>query len=300
MRINSLFLIFLLLCLRIYSQNREFVCSDTISVKEMIENFQEGKKVKHPIESYDYICGVSETNMTRLVMSPFKIGHCDIAMDNCHAVWELFRSQLILKSILPIGITQKEANKLFSMLVEKYGGNKEEGILASWFTGSLDLLDCPYDLFGEWVSKEKTTLIVKKGYVISQKSHIIPEGTMSDCKKKLLFINDGCWKQDLSDISCLETFINKNVESTFTFFRKSYSLLLFTDLSGKSFIYNLESEKLSGVDEKIIKRLKAAIQLLPVGSFSYLETLSGKKFQGRYLNAIYTYREGWMLKDYIH
>ncbi|WP_195654130.1 DUF5030 domain-containing protein [Bacteroides sp. 1001136B_160425_E2] len=299
MRINSLFFIFLLLCLRIYSQNREFVCSDTISVKEMIENFQERKNVKSPIEFYDYICGVSETNMTRLVMSPFKIGHCDIAMDNCHAVWELFHSQLILKSILPIGITEKEANQLFSMLVEKYGGNHEEGILASWFTGSLDILDCPYELFGEWVSKEKTTLIIQKGHIVSQKSFCIPERTISHDKKKI-FINDGCWEQNLTDISCLEVFVNKNIESTYTLFKKSYSLLLFTDLSGRSSIYVLEPEKLSWLDERIIKRLKAAIQLLPVRSFGYLETLSGRRFQGRYLNATYTYREGWMLKDYIH
>ncbi|WP_343029220.1 DUF5030 domain-containing protein, partial [Bacteroides xylanisolvens] len=91
-----------------------------------------------------------------------------------------------------------------------------------------------------------------------------------------------------------------NIESTYTLFKKSYSLLLFTDLSGRSSIYVLEPEKLSWLDERIIKRLKAAIQLLPVRSFGYLETLSGRRFQGRYLNATYTYREGWMLKDYIH
>lgn len=298
MNTNSLFLIFLLFCMRIYSQDREVVYPDTVSVKEMIENFQEKRKAAHPIEFYDCINGASETNMARLVVSPFKIKSFGISADNCHAVWELRYSQLILKRILPIGMTEEQAKTLFSILAKKHGGDFEKGIFASWFTGKLDILDCPYDLFGEWVSKEKTTVVVDKGYVISQKSRRLPEGTMSDCKKEL-FIDDGCWWRNLNDISCLETFVNKNVESTFTF-EKSYSLLLFTDLSGKSSIYILEPKMLGWLDKKIIKRLKTVIQLLPVGSFSYLETLSGKKFQGRYLKATYTYKEGWVLKDYIH
>lgn len=294
---NSLIFILLLLSGKMFSQNIETVHTDTVSVKDMIANFQQNKKTKEPIDFFDCILGVSETNMTRLVSSPLCNENSNI-VSNYHAKWELRHSQLILKEILPIGMTKKQADNMFTMLAKKYGGNYEKGIFASWYTGKLDILDCPYDLFGEWVSKEKISLIVEKGYVTSRNLCGIPQGAMSNCKKNIYF-NDGCWTQDLSEISCLEELINKHVESTFAFFERTYSLLLFTDSSRKSSIYILKPQSLSWLDKKIIERLKNVIQILPAGSFSYLETLSGKKYQGRYLYATYNYWDGWRLKDYI-
>lgn len=295
---NSLILLLFFFCGKMFSQNIEKVQSDTISVKEMIENFQQNRKVKDSIDLFDCIIGVSEANKARLILSPSCSENSNI-VSNYHAKWELRHSQLILKEILPIGMTKKQADNLFTMLAKKYGGSYENGIFASWYTGNLDILDCPYNLFGEWVSKEKISLIVAKGYITSRNLCEMPQGTMSNCEKNI-YLNDGCWSQELSEISCLEEFINKNVESTFAFFEKPYSLLLFTNLSGKSTIYILKPQSLSWLDKKIIERLKNVIQNLPVGSFSYLETLSGKKFQGRYLYATYNYWDGWRIKDYIH
>lgn len=271
---------------------------DTVSVKEMITHFEKREQPLHPLDYYDYIKGVGSVG-ARLIKSPFQVGDPGLSIGNCHAVWESTHSQLMLKEILPIGITQKQADDIFSTLIKKYGGSREEGVLASWVTGALYALDCPYDLFGEWVSKEKIILTVNKGRITSYNPRGIPEGTMHNCKKEPFFY-DGCWSGNLSEIGCLQGFINKNIESTFTFTERCYTLLLFTDLAGYSSIYVLEPEKLGWVDKKVIGRLKDAINLLPQGSFKYLETLDGLIFQGRYLKAKYTYRHGWSLEDYIH
>lgn len=288
-----------LFCMKALAQNvGKEVKSDTVSLAKMIQNFKV-KKHTSPIDHYDAIEGINETNTARLTTSPLPTQLPGINTQNYHAVWKGRYSQLILKKILPIGISQQEADRLFESLAKKYGGNREEGIFASWFTGTLTVLECPYNLFGEGVSRDKLVLTVKKGYITSSARSDFPLGTLYNCKKELFFY-DGCWEQNLSEIPCLAAFINRQYDSVFSFGEKHYSLLLFTDLSGKSYICTLEPENLGWIDRRVIEKLKNAIALLPQGSFGYMETLGGKIFQGRYLKATYSYRKGWKLQDYIH
>lgn len=299
MRAINLFIILLYFCGIVYSQNGNVLQSDTISFNDMIKNFLQKKVPSRSINFYDQIKGVGSMNTARLITSPLKLENLGLSVGDCTAVWEVYYSQLILKEILPIGMSKQQADEIFAILARRFGGKNERGIFVSWFTGILHALDCPYDLFGEWVSKDKISLGVKKGYVTIYDPCGIPEGTMHSCKKEL-FIFDGCWTQNLSEISCLEGFIDRNFESAFTLTKKIYTLLLFTDLTGRSDIYILEPHCLGWYDNIIIKRLKRVIQMLSLGSFKYMETLDGKLFQGRYLKAKYTYRHGWKLKDYIH
>lgn len=272
---------------------------DTIPLTEIVSHFSQGKKPLHHLNYYDLIEGISETNISRLITSPFLIKHIDIPTTNCHAIWEKHYSQLLLKKILPIGMSEARAEEIFSMLLKKYGGSREKGIFASWFTGVLNALICPYDLFGEWVSKEKTILTVDKGYITSIDPCGIPRGSLNNCGYGV-YIYDNCWNKHLTEIKCLEKFIIENYSPVFTLFQRKYSLLLFTDLSGKSYLHVLKPKTDGWFDKKVISELKKTINKLPIGSFRYLETLDGRIFQGRYLKATYSYQDGWSISDYIH
>lgn len=307
-RINSFVYMQRITCLIICFWFNGNVCSqkpvnrtaiDTVSVKEMVAYFNKGKQPSRPLNYYDAIESVCEANIAKLVVSPVLIKNLDMPATNFHAIWENYYSQLVLKKILPIGMSEARAEEVFSMLLKKYGGSREKGVFASWFTGTLNALICPYNLYGEWVSREKTILTVDRGYITSVDPCGIPRGNLHNCGNGV-HINDGCWNRDLPEIKCLEKFIRDNYDPVFTFFQKDYSLLLFTDLSGKSYVHILRPEKMGWFDRRVVSELERTINELPVGSFRYLETLDGRIFQGRYLKATYSYRGGWDLRDYIH
>lgn len=66
-------------------------------------------------------------------------------------------------------IEDENGISLIDELADKYGKNSN-GVPAVWYSGKIDVLLCPLNMFGEIVSREKAVLTISKGIVISQEN----------------------------------------------------------------------------------------------------------------------------------
>ena len=230
-------------------------------------------------------------------------------VSDCRGEWfmdyENNKFHLYLTKIVSLGDTSKEyAHELYLSLKGKYGEVALKGIPAQWVNGKYSVLYCLMNLFGEIVSQDIVTLDFQNGIQISRAigscRGTMEESRMENGKIRVRF--DGCWYDDLSlFMRYLSEFVNENraVRSDSNVEQK-FSLLLFTDLNGKSQMICLDKKEVIDANREILDDLKKCISQLPLNSYGYMKTLQGKTFQGRYLIGTYSGNLGWHFTDYIN
>ena len=309
MKIFSL-LVLLLLNTQVQAQKKVQVQSvDTLSISTLIDNFSKykQKEASYNIDRYDYYVIHPRAKKEYFEVSPLNALK-GMQVSDCRGEWfmdyENNKSHLYLTKIVSLKDSSKVyADKLYLSLKNKYGEVTSKGIPARWVNGKYSVLYCPMNLFGEIVSQSLLTLDFWNGIQTSRAigscRGTIEESRMENGKIRVRL--DGCWYDDLSlFMRYLSEFVNehRSVQSDSNVEQK-FSLLLFTDLNGKSQMICLDKKKVINANREILDDLKKCIAQLPVGSFGYMKTLQGKTFQGRYLIGAYSGNLGWHFTDYI-
>lgn len=271
-----------------------------VPISNMISNFSKfevKKSLIQPIDGFEVDAIIANKDLF-----PFSKQKEKLAYDKIK--WSLLytpsSNDPLKRTLTLVQVEGKNGINFMEELVEKYGKNSK-GVPAVWYSGKIDVLLCPLNMFGEIVSREKVVLTISKGIVISQENVPIKKGTIEERSQKAMTL-DGCWYDSMryNDLGPLEEFVNQDtVKSSIKAF--ALSILIVTDNQGKESGYILSPQKTEKQEEKIlVNNLLNCINQLPPWSFGWLETINGSIFQGRYLKADYSQNTGWSFNDYFH
>ena len=274
-----------------------------LSLETMISNFDAAKAPLAPanlIEGFQTNEVAIVTNDNLLPLSYSKANRKDYQIK-----WALTYTpssgEPMKRTLTLVQIKGKDATSLMNELTGKYGRNSK-GIPATWYSGKINVLLCPHNLFGEIVSKQKVELTVSEGIITSQINIPIKKGNMENVPKDGMVTLDGCWYDTMQyqNLEPLDEFINRKLVKS-PIRSCTLSLLLVTDEQGKESGYVLTPKKNNTKEEKsLIDDLIKRISQLPPWSFGWLETINGDIFQGRYLKAVYSSETGWKFQDYVN
>ncbi len=273
----------------------------TVSVPKMISNFGDSKITQKPmqfIDGFEVEAVVGNKNILPDLTPKINIQRSKLKWS---LIYKPSSSDPLKRTLTLIKIEGENGNNFFDELIEKYGRNSK-GVPAVWFSGKVNVLLCPINMFGEIVSREKVILTISKGIVISQENIPIKKGEMEKNSQKTMVL-DGCWYDSMryNDFEQLEKFVNNNSVTKLSVETLTLFLLIVTDNQGDESGYvlnptNIKNEKEKSLVNNLIKR----INQLPRWSFGWLETIDGSIFQGRYLKAAYSRNNGWKFSDYFH
>ncbi len=273
----------------------------TVSVPKMISNFGDSKITQKPmqfIDGFEVEAVVGNKNILPDLTPKINIQRSKLKWS---LIYTPSSSDPLKRTLTLIKIEGENGNNFFDELIEKYGRNSK-GVPAVWFSGKVNVLLCPINMFGEIVSREKVILTISKGIVISQENIPIKKGEMEKNSQKTMVL-DGCWYDSMryNDFEQLEKFVNNNSVTKLSVETLTLFLLIVTDNQGDESGYvlnptNIKNEKEKSLVNNLIKR----INQLPRWSFGWLETIDGSIFQGRYLKAAYSRNNGWNFSDYFH
>lgn len=291
-----------LICCGFLVTNVALAQTKTVPVPKMISNFGDSKIAQKPmqfIDGFEVEAVIGNKNMLPDLTPKINIQRSNLKWS---LIYTPSSTDPLKRTLTLIKIEGENGNDTFDELIEKYGRNSK-GVPAVWFSGKVNVLLCPINMFGEIVSREKVILTISKGIVISQENVPIKKGEMEKNSQKTMMLN-GCWYDSMryNDFEKLEEFVNndngvaKSSVETFTL-----SLLIVTDNQGNESGYvlsptNIKNEKVKSIVDNLIRR----INQLPRWSFGWLETINGSIFQGRYLKADYSRNNGWKFSDYFH
>lgn len=303
--------IIFLLSLSIHSEaqmNSSLHFKDTVPLTQLVRNFHKYhlKDAAYDMMKYDNV-EQNHTSVTEYFeSSPLKnLKHA--SADGCCAQWrftlENNQQSLYLISVLPLNKSKKEeAIKLYFYLKQKYGKVPDKGIPAKWVDGQYFIMCCPKNMFGEVVSKSEAVVNIKKGVIVSR-TYPMNSGSMETPRMengRVLISTGGCWNEKVPlHTRYLSRFVNENRKVRSDSDKEKYfSILLFTNLQGKSKVIFLDRKAVVVANKIILDDLANCIDKLPVNSFIPMKTLSGKLFQGRYMKATYIGNLGWFFTDY--
>lgn len=273
----------------------------TVPISNMISNFNKSE-VKNILMQTIVGFEVDAVIANNDLLFPFSKQNIDLEYDKVE--WSLLytpsSSEPLRRTLTLVQVEGENGISLMKELAEKYGKNSK-GVPAVWYSGKIDVLLCPLNMFGEIVSREKAVLTISNGIVISQENVPIKKGNIEKKSQKAMML-DGCWYDSMryNDLGALEKFVNQDaVKSSIKAF--ALSILIVTDNQGKESGYILSPQKTEKQEEKIlVNNLLNRINQLPPWSFGWLKTINGSIFQGRYLKADYSQNTGWRFKDYFH
>ena len=309
MRILSLLVLFLL-GVQIQAQKRVQVQKvDTLSISKLIDNFNKYKlkEASYNINQYDYIVKHQEAEKEYFEVSPLKALK-GIQVRNCRGEWYMSHENnqfhLYLTKIVPLnGSTKESADKLYLSLKQKYGEVASKGIPAKWVNGKYVILFWLRNLFGEIVTQDESILNFQNGIQITEMDGL-SRGEMEKPKIEngtFPIIGGGWDRKAPLHMRYLSRFVNgcRTVRSD-SDAEKKFTLLLFTDLKGKTQVICLNKKEVIDANRVILDDLKKCISELPINSYGHMRTLQGKTFQGRYLIGTYIGNLGWFFTDYIN
>ena len=272
----------------------------TVPISNMISNFSKSETKNTPMQSIDGF--EVDAVVVNKDLLPFSEPKIDLEYDKikCSLLYTPSPNAPLRRTLTLVQVEGENGINFMNELVDKYGKNSK-GVPAIWYSGKVNVLLCPLNMFGEIVSREKAVLTISKGIVISQENVPIKKGSIEKKSQKAMML-DGCWYDSMryNDLGLLEEFANQDtVKSSIKTF--ALSLLIVTDNQGKESGHILFPQKIEKQEEKIlINNLLKRINQLPPWSFGWLETINGSIFQGRYLKVDYSQNTGWRFKDYFH
>lgn len=271
----------------------------TVSISNMISNFSKSEIKDSPMQSIDGFEVEAVIVNKDLLPSSNQKKKLEYDKLKWSLVYTPSSNEPLRRTLTLAQVKGVNGTSFLDELAKKYGKNSK-GVPAIWYSGDINVLLCPLNMFGEIVSREKVVLTVSKGIIVSQKNVPIKKGNFEKKSQKSMML-DGCWYNDIryNDLKPLEEFVNQKTEKlsvkAFTL-----SLLIVTNNQGKESVYVLTAQKTENQEEKIlVNKLQERIGQLPPWSFGWLETINGLIFQGRYLKANYSPNEGWKFKDFF-
>lgn len=204
----------------------------TVPISNMISNFSKSETKNTPMQSIDGF--EVDAVVVNKDLLPFSEPKIDLEYDKIK--WSLLYTPSpnapLRRTLTLVQVEGENGINFMNELVDKYGKNSK-GVPAIWYSGKVNVLLCPLNMFGEIVSREKAVLTISKGIVISQENVPIKKGSIEKKSQKAMML-DGCWYDSMryNDLGLLEEFANQDtVKSSIKTF--ALSLLIVTDNQGK-------------------------------------------------------------------